>query len=388
MKLAFFSFSDNNGGASNAAFCIFQSVKKSFSKCFFFCIEKNQTESLKLSNNYNFLYLNFLRVIEKIIIFFFKSNFHQSLNIFNSFNLSKINNIDYDIINLHWINRCSISLKEILKIKKKIIISLHDMWFLNGSSHYFNNNTNVNCLDKYILDIKKKIYNKKNIFFITHSKWMYNHALKLLPKKKVFLCRYYPIDLNLFRPRDKNKLRNKYNIITDKKIILFSSQNINDERKGELYFHHIIKHFYRHEKFYFVLVGNGFLKEEIIKYNNFLHIPYQNQEQMAEIYSLSDIYISTSVIDNLPLTILEAISSGLVVISFDSGGAKEVVKKNSGYLIINKNYIQIIKILNNLKDKMINKKSKISRNFALENFSFKKNRDNYLSIINKINLYN
>lgn len=52
---------------------------------------------------------------------------------------------------------------------------------------------------------------------------------------------------------------------------------------------------------------------------------------MSEIYSLSDIYICTSVIDNLPLSVLEALASGNLVISFRNGGAEEVLK-NIGYL--------------------------------------------------------
>jgi glycosyltransferase involved in cell wall biosynthesis len=386
MKLAFFSYSDDHGGAAKAAFSIYKSVKDSYSKCFFFCIDKNNKKSIKLVNYLHFFYLDFLRTLEKIFIFFFRSKFHQSLNIFRSFNLYKINNINYDVINLHWINRCAISLKEILKIKKIILISLHDMWFLNGSSHYFNKNT-INCLDKYILDLKKKIYKKKNIFFIVHSKWLYFHAVKLISKKKIFLSRYYPIDLNLFKPRNKKNLKKKFNIITKKKIVLFSAQNINDPRKGQTDFYNLVKHFYKKERFYFIIVGSGSIEKNIMQFDNFLHIPYLNQEQMSEVYSLSDIYVSTSIIDNLPLTILEAMSSGLVVISFNSGGAKEVIK-NCGYLILNKNYRSIINILNRLTDKIIKKKSKKSRDFALKNFSFKKNRDNYLSITNKIKLIN
>ena len=383
MKILFFSYSDNQGGAAKAAFTIFKAIKSNnFIKCDFLCIHKKFKESIKLVNNFNFFYLFLLRIIEKFIIFFFKTKFHQSLNIFNSLNLSKINKINYDIINFHWINRCSISLNEILKIKKKIMISLHDMWFLNGSSHYFYKNTNT-ILDKYIFFLKKKIYLKDNIYFIAHTKWMYRNALKLIKKEKVFLCKYYPIDTELFRPRNKEILKKKFNIQTKKKIILFSAQNINDPRKGQLYFYKLLKYFSLKKKFYFIIVGKGTLDEKYKQFNNISHFSFLERKKMAEVYALSDIYVCTSIIDNLPLTVLEAMSSGLVVVAFDSGGIKEVLGK-SGYIIYKKNYIKIIKILNQLSDKLIFNKSRIARDFALKNFSYEKFKDSYIKIINKI----
>ena len=54
---------------------------------------------------------------------------------------------------------------------------------------------------------------------------------------------------------------------------------------------------------------------------------FDEYKETSDIYSLSDIYICTSLIDNLPLTVLEALSSGNLVISFKNGGAEEVLKK-------------------------------------------------------------
>ena len=384
MKLLFFSYSDNQGGAAKAAFSLFKSIKKNnFIKCDFVCIHKLFRESIKLVNKFNFFYLCILRLIEKFIIIFFKTKFHQSLNIFNTFNLSKINKIDYDIINLHWINRCSLSLNEILKIKKKILISLHDMWFLNGTSHYFYKNKN-SLLDKYIFFLKKKIYCKNNIFFIAHTKWMYKNALKLIPKKKVFFCKYYPIDTELFRPRNKEMLKKKFNIQTKNKIVLFSAQNISDPRKGQFYFYKLVKYFSLKNNYHFIIVGNGRLEIKYQQFDNISHFSFLERKEMAEIYSLSDIYVCTSVIDNLPLTVLEAMSSGLVIIAFDSGGVKEVIG-NCGYVIYKHKYENIIKILSKLNNKLIINKSKKTRDFALKNFSYSKFKNTYTAIVNKIN---
>lgn len=390
MKLAFFSFSDNQGGAAKAAFSIYKIIKKNFSVCSFYCIHRQKNKSVKVSNSY--IYITLLRILEKILIFFFKKKYHQSLNIFKSFNLSFINKINFDIINLHWINRCSISLSEILNIKNKVLISLHDMWFLNGTSHYFEKRNNTSVLDKYIFRLKKKIFQKKNIFFISHSYWMYKKALATpgLCKEKVFLCKYYPINTTLFKPVNEKKkyyLRKKYKIPVDKKIVLFSAQNLNDIRKGEMFFYKVANYFSESKKFHFVVIGGGSLKEKFKGINNYTSFTFLDQPELAKFYSLSDIYICTSLLDNLPLTVLEAMSSGLLVISFDNGGTNEVLEK-CGYIVKNSKYKDIIKILKNLNNVHLSKKSRQARAFAIKNFSRKVINNNYVKIINKISKIN
>ena len=73
MKIAFFSFSDKLGGANKASYEIFKSLKKKEFK--FFTIRKYQNDTIKINNKFNDMYLNFLRIIEKIIIFLLKKNF-------------------------------------------------------------------------------------------------------------------------------------------------------------------------------------------------------------------------------------------------------------------------------------------------------------------------
>lgn len=58
---------------------------------------------------------------------------------------------------------------------------------------------------------------------------------------------------------------------------------------------------------------------------NFLgHIPYEN---MPEMYLSHDIFISASIIpEGFPLTLVEAMASGLIVFSSGTGGAKEIIR--------------------------------------------------------------
>ena len=104
---------------------------------------------------------------------------------------------------------------------------------------------------------------------------------------------------------------------------------------------------------------------------------------IADLYSLSDIFLCTSLIDNLPLTVLEALSSGNVVLSFKNGGVNEILK-NIGYTYNLGDVSNIIKTLKKLNRKKIEKKSKISRNYALKNLSANKIREQYINIFNRV----
>ena len=386
MKILIFSFSDNKGGAANASYSIYVGLKKFIKKIEFLCLDKKKKYTKLLSRN--IFYTNFLRLLEKFLIFFFKRCYHQSLNIFNSFNLKNLNPINYSIINIHWFNRSSLSLNEILQLKNKVVFSLHDMWFANATSHYsLNLEKNNNFIEKYITNLKKKVFFKKNYFFIVHTKWLYNILKKKFKfkKNKVFLCKYYSVVVETFKPRKKEILRKKYNIPTDKFVIVFSSQNIKDPRKGFFFYEKIIS--VLQNKFFFISIGSGNINNNSQNIKNYKNFNFLDHDTISEIYSLSDIYLCLSSLDNLPLTVLEAMSSGLCVISFDNGGVSEVLK-NKGYLIKNRNYKKIISILKNLNSKSIFLKSRLSRNFALKNFRIRLISQKYFKIFNKINKIN
>ena len=383
MKVVFLSFSDFKGGASMAAYSIFNSLKK---KNFFFltafCSHK---KSVVIYNNFKKIQIFIFRFIEKILILIFnKKKYHQSLNIFNTFTYKKIINYKADIINLHWINRSMISLTEINKFNEKIVISLHDMWFFNSTEHYFEKKNNISSfLDRVCWKKKKHLINKKNVFFIAHNKWMLNKVIHLYPhlKKKLFLSKYYPIDTKIFRPRNKLYLRKKYNLPLDKKIILFSAQDINDERKGYYYFKKILTKLSKNDNFYFLSMGNT--DKDLNYFKNYKHLKYLSNNRTAEIFSLSDIYLCTSIIDNLPLTVLEALSSGNLVISFKNGGTTEVLK-NLGKSFSISDINKLIMFIKNLNNSEIKKYSRKSRKFALKNFNQDNTKNQYQKIFKTI----
>ena len=382
MKVVFLSYSDFKGGASIAAYSIFKAINKK--RFFFLTVEKKFKKSVSNFSYFIKICIFTFRTLEKILIFLFnKKKFHQSLNIFNSSIKKKIEIYNPDIINLHWINRSMISLNEINNLESKLVLSLHDMWFFSPTQHYFLKEEKQTFISKYCWNIKKKIIYKKNVFFIAHNKWMLSQITKRHPKlkNKIFLSNNYPIETNLFKPRNKINLRKKYKLPLNKKIIFFSAQDINDERKGFKYFMKIVKKLSNNKDLFFLSLGGNKVNTEL--YENYKHINFISNKRSSELYSLSDIFLCTSIIDNLPLTILEALSSGNVVISFDNGGAKNVLK-NIGYVFKISKINNLIKLIDNLDQKSLNKKSIQSRKFAKKYFDKKVIARSYEKIFKEI----
>ena len=63
------------------------------------------------------------------------------------------------------------------------------------------------------------------------------------------------------------------------------------------------------------------------------------QDQMPEIYNRADVYLNSSVVDNMPLSIIEAFACGLPVVSTDAGGISYIVKDGkNGVLVKTKDF--------------------------------------------------
>jgi glycosyltransferase involved in cell wall biosynthesis len=58
-----------------------------------------------------------------------------------------------------------------------------------------------------------------------------------------------------------------------------------------------------------------------------------SQTELAEVYSLADVFVTPSIEDNLPNTVMEALSCGTPVVAFNVGGIPEMVDHmQNGYL--------------------------------------------------------
>lgn len=320
-----------------------------------------------------------------------------SFNIFNNLNLNKIiDDRKIDIVHLHWIGNEMISVKEISKINKPVVWTLHDMWPFSGGDHFVINNNkfkqdklknyNFTKLNKFLLNHKIKHFHNKSFSITCPSKWIYekvlqssvfkNSSIKILP---------YIID-------EKNwnyDLKSNKKIINSKKktVILFSATSSVNFRKGFNFLVHAINNYLDEKKYYLLVVGDKPKKFEDIKIEKKYFGYVDSEDTLKNIYFSSDIFVVPSLFESFGQVFLEAGCFGLPSVTFNNTAASEIIThKRNGYLseyksakdlangIMWSNY----QILNNK-----NFKSK-NRDIVVKKFSYENNVKDYVNLYSKL----
>jgi glycosyltransferase involved in cell wall biosynthesis len=263
-----------------------------------------------------------------------------------------------DILHLHWTNSGFLSiknLKELLSLGKPIVWTQHDMWTFTGGCHYAGECDHFtrecgNCpflRDAGNKDISHKGWLRKadmyaatkNIHFVACSEWLAGVAQQSsLLKDYAVSSIPNPIDTSIYSPKEKLVEREKRKIGADKKVILFGAANINDRRKGISYLVDALKLLRKDHP------DNAQIEVMIFgknKHFDVSQLPFPvhelslvtSQQELAEIYSLADVFVTPSIEDNLPNTVMEALACGTPVAAFNTGGIPEMVDHGqNGYL--------------------------------------------------------
>lgn len=372
MNILIISKSDMHGGAAIAAYRLMNALKSEGEHVSMIVCDKksNNPDVTKVGNKINNQW-NFCR--ERGVIFL-----KNRLSKENLFDVSvantgvSITELDEfrnaDVIHLHWINQGMLSLIEIdkiLKSGKKVIWTMHDMWPFTGICHHaagcnhyekscgmcpYLTNPSDNDLSNYIFKKKKKIYANGNITFVACSEWLMRLAQKSpLTQNHQVISIPNPIDTELYQPMDKYLIRKKLNFPIDKKLILYAAAKASDYRKGTEYLVNASNLITadNHDKLQLLIVGDQ--GAELMKQ---LTIPtkclgYVDSHKMPELYNAADVYITPSLQENLPNTIMEAMSSGTPCVGFNIGGIPEMIEhKSTGYLAKYKDTEDLAKGLN------------------------------------------
>ena len=198
---------------------------------------------------------------------------------------------------------------------------------------------------KYLWKLKKITFDKiENMVIVAPSLWIKKNV-EQSPILDGFKVLYIPngVDTNIFKQKDKNEAKQKYNISKDSKVVLFIAEQLNtDKRKGGAYLVKALNSLNESLKKNIVLLMIG--KEEmtncgIDKNIKIYKAGYINNDiDLAGLYQAADIMVLPTLADNLPNTILESMACGTPVVSFNVGGIPEIVKhKETGYLAELKN---------------------------------------------------
>lgn len=226
--------------------------------------------------------------------------------------------------------------------KIKIIYVMPDEYAGLGSCCYCGNCRNFlqgcgNCPDihkypnslffdqsKCLFEAKKHEYFDQNIVFIgpqsNYDQLLDSELLK--DKKKIEAD--WGIDLTRYHYEINQDMFVKYNIPRDKVIVLTVAK-YSTLRKGVAEYFFKAAHVLVGTKYHFVNVGyDGNLSPEEIP-GNMTTIPFiSDQNELNQLYSLSDLYVLPSVSDTQPLSTLIAFACGTPVTCFYASGLKYI----------------------------------------------------------------
>lgn len=263
----------------------------------------------------------------------------------------KIAQINPDIVHLHWIAGAMMSVKDLAKIEKPIVWSLHDMWAFTGGEHidedqqhYLDRCGNSKVLkSKKDRDLSRTGWERKRqayaqidyMTIVGLSGWMHQAAKSSsLLKDKNHIQLHNPIDTTAFAPFNKIEARRLFNLPIDKKLILFGAMNAtSDPNKG---FEHIFSALqaFSLENTELVIFGSSqpttpLIFKQSVHYLGQLH----DDVSLRVLYNAADVMIVPSLQENLSNTIMESLACGTPVVAFDSGGNSDMIEhQKNGYL--------------------------------------------------------
>jgi len=253
-----------------------------------------------------------------------------------------------------------------LKTSTNIVVTFHGY-----DAHYNNNNL------QYYQNIYKKLFENSNSV-IVNSNYLKNKVMTLGCNKMKLHVIPIGVDCDFFSKKSKPSKTN-FEIVSIGRLVSL---------KGHIYGVKAVENLI--QKGYEVnykIIGDGPLKEELTTYiynnnlsNNIKLLGWKTQNEINTAFNNSNLFLMTSITDSdnkaeaFGLVTVEAQSTGLPVVAFDSGGVKDTVKANeTAFLVKEKDVNELSnKIAYLIDNENVYKTFCLnSREFAKQNFDSK-----------------
>lgn len=277
-----------------------------------------------------------------------------------------------DIVHIHDLNTYYVNIIALVKYLKKhrikTVWTFHSEFMYTGKcGHAYDcEKWKTECgscpqLREYpsswFFDFTRKMHRDKkalfkdfnNLTIVTPSQWLSRRVRQSFLGEKDIRVINNGVNHEIFKPRPYDRLKKRHGI-TNEKIVLAVAPNLMSELKGGRKVVELAERF-RGEQVKFILIGVDNPPEEVGE-NVIALGRTTNQEELAEYYSMADVFLICSKMENFPTTCIEAVSCGTPVAGFDAGGTKETAPEGYGVFVPYGDMDNLEKAVRNLLKKL------------------------------------
>lgn len=255
-----------------------------------------------------------------------------------------IKEVKPDIIQLHNIHDHYLNYPILFNFLSKLNIPIiwvqHDCWSFTGGCMYFDMlnccKWQTECKDcpqkrSFLIDNTSKHFMLKkqlldavpNLIFVSVSDWLHGLLSQSIHKNRSIVTIHNGIDVLRFKPMPSSTCENKFRIL--------GVAAVWDKRKG-------IDDFFKlrqllSDDYEITLVGLN--KKQLHSLPKGIKglTRTANIEDLAQLYSDSDVFVNPTYSDNFPTTNIEALACGTPVITYNTGGSPEAIDVKTGVVV-------------------------------------------------------